>query len=312
VGDPDLYRISSTRLSPKMGLSRRTVLTGLAVIAAGPVYAQVDTGSPGDTLDEIVARGTIKIGVYEDYAPYSYIVDGKPAGTDVDIAELIAKALGVKAEVELRRADESVDADMRSHVWRGPLAEQGKVVNVMLHMPIDRELALRNEMVVMGGGYASEKTVLTWSKSQLGDIPTMTDFTEYKIAVENDSIADFYLGGIAGGGIVKNMLHQPNMANAMELLITGEAAGAMGPMAQIEHALFKLGDHKQNFGVGQTVPAGLSQGTWTYGFAVRMNYRDLYYAVEQALADAVADGRMKAIFERHGLTYNPPPPPREE
>jgi ABC-type amino acid transport substrate-binding protein len=307
VGHSHIHRIPSAGLR----LSRRAFVTGGAVLGFSPAFAQ-DTGSPGDTLDEIVARGSIIIGLYDDYAPYSYLENGEIKGTDAEVGKLIAAALGVKAALKLRRADESVDADMRDHVWRGPLADPGNVVNVMMHMPIDRELGLRNDMVVMGGAYAAEKTVLAWSKSQLGDIPTMTDFTEYKIAVENDSIADFYLSGIAGGGLVKNMLHQSNMARAMQLLIDGEAAGAMGPMAQIEHALHPLGERTRNFGVGKTMPAGLAQGGWTYGFAVRMNYRDLFYAVEQALSDAVADGRVQKIFERYGLTYNPPPPPKEE
>jgi len=166
--------------------------------------------------------------------------------------------------------------------------------------------------VVMGGGYASEKVVLAWNKQQLGDIPTMTDFTEFKIAVENDSIADFYLGGIAGGAIVKNIMHRPTMALAIELMRSGEAAGVMGPMAQLEFGLSGLGERRAIYGVGKTMPAGLGQGGWAYGFAVRTNYRDLYYAVEQALADAVADGRMQNIYEQFGLTYNPPPPPKED
>lgn len=307
MGHSQLSRIKARR----MRFSRRALLFAAVSLSATAAFAQ-DTGSPGDTLDEITKRGTIIIGMYDDYAPYSYLENGEIKGTDADVAKLVAEALGVKAELQLRRADENVDADLRDHVWRGPVADQGNVVNVMLHMPIDRELALRNELVVMGGAYASEKTVLTWSKSQLGDIPTMTDFTEYKIAVENNSIADFYLAGMAGGGLVKNMLHQTSMANAMKLLIDGEAAGAMGSMAQIEHALVPLGDRAKNFGVGKTMPAGLAQGGWTYGFAVRMNYRDLYYAVEEALNAAVADGRMAAIFAKHGLTYNPPPPPQEE
>lgn len=297
MGNPYLYRVAST---------------GLTFLFLASIGSAQETGTPGDTLDEITARGTLIVGVYEDFAPYSFLENGEIKGTDVEIAKLIAEALGVKAEVQLRRADESVDADLRSHVWRGPVTEQGKVVNVMLHMPIDRELALRNELVVMGGGYASEKTILSWSKTQLGDIPTMADFTEYKIAVENDSIADFYLGGIAGGGIVKNILHQPNIYGAVKLMLDGEAAAVMGPMAQIEHELRQTGDRRKNFGVGSTPPAGLAQGNWSYGFAVRMNYRDLYYAVEQALADGVADGRIKAIYEKAGLTYNPPPPPKEE
>jgi polar amino acid transport system substrate-binding protein len=44
---------------------------------------------------------------------------------------------------------------------------------------------------------------------------------------------------------------------------------------------------------------------------VRMNYRDLFYAVEEAVNTAVADGRVKAAYEKYGLTYTPPPPPSE-
>jgi polar amino acid transport system substrate-binding protein len=307
VGHSLLRRNASQGMMP----GRRSFLLGTVGVAVALHPAIAAISNPGDTLDEIVARGSIRIGLYDDYAPYSFSENGEIKGTDAEIAKLIAAALGVKAEIALRHANENVDADLREHVWRGPLAG-GDVVNVFLHMPIDRELALRNDMVVMGGAYASEKIVLAWSKAQLGDIPTMTDFTEYKIAVENDSIADFYLGGIAGGAIVKNMLHQPSIANAVKLMVDGEAAGVMGPLAQIEYELKKAGDRRANFGVGKTTPAGLAQGNWSFGFAVRTNYRDLYYAIEEALTAAVADGRVKAIYEKFGLTYSPPPPPTEE
>jgi ABC-type amino acid transport substrate-binding protein len=185
------------------------------------------------------------------------------------------------------------------------------VVNIMLHMPLDPELSLRNDMVVMGGAYASEKTILAWSKTALGDVPTMTDFTEYKIAVENDSIADFYLGSFAGGGIIKNILHRKDIAAAAQELVSGEAAGLMGPLSQIEFELNKAGEKRSQFGVGKITPPGLAQGNWKYGFAVRMNYRDLFYATEDAIVTAVADGRVEKAFAKFGLTYSPPPAPEE-
>jgi ABC-type amino acid transport substrate-binding protein len=302
-------QILSRNQAAGLRLGRRSLLTG-GFAAAAIATARAETGSPGDTLDEIVARGSIRIGMYADYAPYSFLDGGKIRGTDAGVAEIIAKALGVKAELELRGADENVDGDLRSHVWRGPLTG-GDVVNVMLHMPIDRELGLRNDMVLMGGAYASEKTVLSWSKSQLGDIPTMTDFTEHRIAVENDSIADFYLGGFAGGAIIPNIDHKPSIIQAVEAMQAGEVAAVLGPMAQIEYALAKTADKRENFGVGQTTPPGLAQGAWSYGFAVRMNYHDLFYAVEDAIVAAAADGRLKAVYEDLGLTYNPPQAARE-
>jgi polar amino acid transport system substrate-binding protein len=291
-----------------MMLSRRSLLAGVAAIAAAPGSAKEFV--PGNTLDEIIAQGFIRIGMYDDFAPYSYLENGQIKGVDAEIAKLIAAALGVEAKLELRHADENVDSDLRSHVWRGPVAG-GDVVNVMLHMPIARELALRNDMVVMGGAYASERTVLSWSRSQLGDIPTMTDFTEHKIGVENDSIADFFLGGFAGGAVIKNIDHLPTMAAAVQSMLNGDVAAVLGPKAQIEFELAKLPERRKDYGVGETSPPGLAQGNWSFGFAVRMNYRDLFYAVEEAVNTAVADGRVKAAYEKYGLTYTPPPPPSE-
>jgi polar amino acid transport system substrate-binding protein len=291
-----------------MMLSRRSLLAGVAAIAAAPGSAKEFV--PGNTLDEIIAQGFIRIGMYDDFAPYSYLENGQIKGVDAEIAKLIAAALGVEAKLELRHADENVDSDLRSHVWRGPVAG-GDVVNVMLHMPIARELGLRNDMVVMGGAYASERTVLSWSRSQLGDIPTMTDFTEHKIGVENDSIADFFLGGFAGGAVIKNIDHLPTMAAAVQSMLNGDVAAVLGPKAQIEFELAKLPERRKDYGVGETSPPGLAQGNWSFGFAVRMNYRDLFYAVEEAVNTAVADGRVKAAYEKYGLTYTPPPPPSE-
>jgi ABC-type amino acid transport substrate-binding protein len=268
------------------------------------------TGSPGDTLDEIVARGTITIGAYEDFAPYSYYENGEIKGTDVEIAKLIAEALKVKPDIKLRRADESVDADLRDYVWRGPVTG-GDVMNVFMHVPIDRDFALRNDMVVMGGAYGQERTVLAWSKSRLGDIPTMTDFTEELISVQHGSIGDFYLKGIAGGAIVKNIVHKLKFEDAVQAMLDDESSAVMGAQGQLEFELQKAGENRSKYGVSKTTPAGLQQGNWVYGFAVRTNYRDLYYAIEQILNDAVADGRIKAIYEKYGLTYNPPPPPVE-
>jgi polar amino acid transport system substrate-binding protein len=290
-------------------LNRRGLLLGgLSLASASPVHAAL--GSPGDTLDEILARGTIRIGMYSDFAPYSYLEGGEIKGIDVAVANIIAEALKVKPELELRNADEDVDSDLRSHVWRGPLAG-GDVVNVMLHMPIDPALALRNDMVLMGGAFASEKTILAWSKFALGDLPTLASFTDNQIAVENSSIGDFFLASYASGALVKNIVHKRTIAEAVKAMVAGEVTALIGPMAQIEYELHKATDKPEKYGVGKVSPPGLSQGNWSFGFAVRMNYHDLFYAVEDAITAAIADGRIKAAYEKFGLTYNPPAKPKE-
>ncbi|WP_027578588.1 transporter substrate-binding domain-containing protein [Bradyrhizobium sp. Ai1a-2] len=51
-------------------------------------------------LDEIIQRGTLRVGMTGDYAPFSFVDRTTPGfrGFDVDMAESLGKALGVKVE----------------------------------------------------------------------------------------------------------------------------------------------------------------------------------------------------------------------
>ncbi len=61
--------------------------------------AQVQT-APSSLLDAILARGVVRVGLTGDYRPFS-IKDGAVAytGLDVDMAESLARGLGVKLEI---------------------------------------------------------------------------------------------------------------------------------------------------------------------------------------------------------------------
>jgi polar amino acid transport system substrate-binding protein len=80
-----------------MGLGKwmRGALAGalaLAGAAVAPASAQ--------TVDEIVARGTINIGVLVDIPPYALLNDKQePDGYDADVAKLLAKYMGVKVNL---------------------------------------------------------------------------------------------------------------------------------------------------------------------------------------------------------------------
>jgi polar amino acid transport system substrate-binding protein len=61
-------------------------------VAAGPAAAQ--------TLDRIKQRGTIVVGVKNDYKPWGFLdPTGKIVGMEIDLAEDVAKRLGVKLEM---------------------------------------------------------------------------------------------------------------------------------------------------------------------------------------------------------------------
>jgi cyclohexadienyl dehydratase len=68
----------------------------MSVLAALPVQAQ----APTSRLDAILARGTIRVGMPGDYRPFGLRdASGKLEGIDVDLAENMAAALGVKLEL---------------------------------------------------------------------------------------------------------------------------------------------------------------------------------------------------------------------
>ena len=72
---------------------KRLLLCLVLLAAAVPADAQT-------VLDTILARGTLRVGLTGDYRPFS-IKDGAGAftGLDVDMAESLAKAMGVKLEI---------------------------------------------------------------------------------------------------------------------------------------------------------------------------------------------------------------------
>jgi len=52
------------------------------------------------TTDEIISRGTINIGILTDLPPYGFLDENqKPAGFDVEVAEMLGKFMGVKVNL---------------------------------------------------------------------------------------------------------------------------------------------------------------------------------------------------------------------
>ena len=69
-------------------------VTSLALATAALAQA------PGTRVDQIVSRGTLRVGMTGDYRPFTFLnkTTSTFEGFDVDMAEALAKALGVKAE----------------------------------------------------------------------------------------------------------------------------------------------------------------------------------------------------------------------
>lgn len=295
------------------GSSRRAVLLGgLAATLPGRAFARCEGFVPGprpqnadrdyvgQDLDTIVERGTITFALYEDLPPWSWGEGGRARGVDVAIGGIIAGALGVEPRFNLVASAETLEADLRYQVWQGP-PTGGAVSNVMLHVPYDGEFACRVEQVVFTGQAYRERIAVAFREDAYPDEAPVPAFFRFDpVAVENDTLADFYLASLAGGALNANIRRFPRVADAMAALGRGEVKAAMGPRAQLE------------WGAGEGVRVhapplvGLAVGDWTVGVAVHQSHRPLAYAVDDAVAAALADGRIEALFAEHGLTFEPP------
>jgi ABC-type amino acid transport substrate-binding protein len=302
---------------------RVALLSGVAAaLAALPAFARCENVAPGEkpqnttreyvgqTLDEIVDRGTLTVAVYEDFPPYSWMDGTTPRGVDIEVGRILAEGLGVQPEYRFVQAGENLQTDLMSYVWRGTVQKE-PVSNVMLRVPYNSDFTCLVEQVVFTGQYAKEEIAIAYALAAYPDaVPSDEDrheggpvpaFFRYdSVAVENDSIADFYLTSYPGGQIGPNIRRFPAMAQGMAALAAGEVMAAMGPRAQLE---WGAGD---GVAVHQPPLVGFALSSWTLGIAVHHSHRDLAYALDDAIAAALADGRIAAAYAGYGLTFTLP------
>ena len=289
-----------------MSLGRRAVLAGLALglpRAASALTTGDSVSTVGESLDQIRAKGRLKIAVYQDFAPFSAMRAGALVGIDCDIARLIADKLGVPLELHAVPAGDSVDDDLRNQIWRGNLVDHS-VANLLLHVPYRRELETRSELAVLVQPYFTESFVIACDPDQAEDEASLAGLAGARIGVELDSLPAAYLGSTLGGALLGGLVHFRRPEDGLGALRRGEVVAFMGLRSQVEAG---LGEERNRFDLDGIALTGAAAAIWPIGAAARENARDLGYAAGDVLATAVRDGTMAAIFAGHGVGYRPPP-----
>jgi len=278
----------------RAGKGRRVLAAALAVAAA----LAAPSAAPAAPLDTVMERGVLRIAVYRDFPPFSDLVDGRLVGVDVELGRRIAEGLGVKPDIFLLTADETLSDDLRNAVWKGPRLG-GSVADVMLHVPYDREFQKLEELSVLFGSYYQEELVVARRQ-----VPaTLAQLAGERIGVETDAIADLYLGFAFGGALREGLAHFLTYREMAEALFAGELDAIAGPRSQIEAA---LGERRDRYAVVAPATPGLMKRSWPLGMAVKEDSRDLAYAVGDLVRAMVEDGTLERLFTEHGLTYTPP------
>lgn len=278
-------------------VNRRSLLHGLALSALASA-----TSAFAAPLEKVKDLGVLRVGLYADNRPWSWDQGGKVAGIDADIARALAGALGVRADLQLFMAGEDISDDLRNVVWRGGVLGF-QPCDVMLHVPFERQLMQAEDNVVFLAPYYRESFGAACSREGGNCEAVPAAFKGRPITVELASIPDFYLLGHAGGVLAKDLVHVPTGYDAAAALANGSADFTVATTAQIEAAVADHADAGIKVRKGP-LPMMMSPG-WDIGIAVKENSRNLGFRLEEVLEQMTGDGRMAAIFQRHGVNWKP-------
>jgi polar amino acid transport system substrate-binding protein len=273
------------------------LVVGAMLAAVAPANAR--------PLDDVVASKTLRVIAYDDNEPFSWTDKGEPRGIDVDVARAVADKLNVAAEIVLRMQAEKLDMDLRFNIVRGPLTG-GVIGDVMMHVPVDQEYARTVKGVVVGNGYFEQRVALAVDRAREGEIASFDVFKGEKVAVQLGTVADYFLMRFDNGALVNNVTHYLRPTQAADKILKKDATAVFGVQSSLE-ALF----NERGVQVRWSNPPtpGLVRGKWVLGIAVDERSRDLSYAIGDILKGLAADGTLKLIYAKYGVTYLPPSEP---
>jgi ABC-type amino acid transport substrate-binding protein len=234
-------------------------------------------------LAKIRQSGVLKVALYKNFAPFSH--DGR--GVDVDLAQALAAKLGVKMSPLWFEADENMEDDLRNMVWKGHYLGYGPA-DVMMHAPIDPAYMAKVERVKFFAPYHRERYAVA---RRLDVLPTLDNFEAFEklsLGVEGDTLAATVMLS-ADGGRYRNTIKTYRTAS--------EAVGALksGGLTGDARMAIDLPPHPI-----------LQKRQWPLGLAVKKQSDDLAQALQAAINELIADGSLKAIMQRHGVTHRQP------
>jgi ABC-type amino acid transport substrate-binding protein len=275
-------------------LARRQWLTAAAGLCMAP--AAVLAQGSGGKLDRIRERGSLVVGLYHEMPPFH--VDGR--GIDVELGRALATEMGLKFTPLPFQAGENMNDDLRNMVWKGHYLGWGPA-DVLLHVPMDRQLTQANPQVQVIAPYYRERVVLALDKRKLGKADSLAELQGLSVAVAGQSLAGWLLAG-AEGGVLKDRLTTafPDGAAAAKALVDGQADAASGLASELEAVL--AGDARF---VLQPLPSPRApRDGWAVGCAVRQDASELAAALQQAMQTLQASGRLQAIFTAGHVSWH--------
>lgn len=251
-------------------------------------------------LASVKSKGILKVAVYNDFAPFS---DGRstPQGIDVDIAEALARSLGVKASLLPFDAGERLNDDLRNMVWKGHYLGWGPA-DVMLHVPIDPLLTNQNKQVTFFGPYYRESVLLAIDTKKVPNFSNFNDLVGKKLCAAKAEAGANVFFAADNGSLAKYVRVMNNAKECADLMIKGEVEVIAARRAELEAFLSK---HQSTQLIPVESPILPPKG-WIVGMAVKAERPDLGEALAVALDKIRRSGELDDIFRKHNVKFVSP------
>jgi ABC-type amino acid transport substrate-binding protein len=275
---------------------RRALLRALGAVAASTVCG------PGRALADDAAlpvrqHGTLSVAIYQDMPPFN--AGGR--GIDVEIARALAAALGLRLALMPFPADDDLAGDLRNMVWKGHYLGYGPA-DLMLHVPVDARLMTANPQVAIFAPYWHDRVMIARSVERLPHLETLAALAGQSVAVAGQSIAGWLMLGADGGAyrgqLVTSLKDGVEAARALQ---RGEVAACAGLASELQSV---LGDDP-HFEITPLPSPRAPRDGWAVGLAVRKDATVLAAALQGAMDELAASGRLAQIFARGGLRWQP-------
>ncbi|MBX3605762.1 MAG: transporter substrate-binding domain-containing protein [Piscinibacter sp.] len=272
--------------------TRRGILRALG---AAPLAATLPDLLQATPLSKVKSRGSLVVGLYKDMPPFH--VDG--AGIDVELGRALAASLGVAFAPLPFPADENMGDDLRNMVWKGHYLGYGPA-DVLLHVPVDRPLMDANPQVSVFAPYWRERVAIARSLEQLPTLDSLAALRGRAVAVPGQSLAGWLLIGADGGAYREQLRTQwKDGAEAARALQRGEVPVAAGLLSELQSVL--RGDAR--FAIDPLPTPRAPRDGWAVGMAVKRDATELAQALQAAVNELAASGRMAEIFARGNVGW---------
>lgn len=268
-----------------------------SLLLASLVAALAATPPALADLQKIRDSGVLKVAVYNGFAPFS----DHSAGIDVDLAQALSKRLGLKLQLLPFDAGEEVGDDLRNMVWKGHYLGYGPA-NVLLHVPVERQLMAGNPQVEIFAPYYRETVRLVRNTRTVPEFNGLDSLSGKKIGAEKVSIAAMVLLGADNGKYREDVKIYPSAIEALQKLKAGEIDAVLANQSEIESVI--KGDPQ--FRLEEVTFPRLPPRGWVVGMAVKKDETDLAKLLQQAMNEMSASGELAAIFGKYGVSVVKP------